>query len=109
MEKTMRSHRIPDTDSIEELARFWDTHDLTDFEDQLQEVSPSVFVREKEPPIAIALTPREARTLRELARAEGVKEAVLAREWVREKLRKSSFRRPPNKPLQPTARKTRRG
>lgn len=34
---------------------------------------------------------------------------VLAREWVREKLRKSSFRRPPNKPLQPTARKTRRG
>lgn len=109
MEETMRSHRIPDTDSIEELARFWDTHDLTDFEDQLQEVSSPVFVSEKENPIAIVLTPREARTLKELARAEGVKEATLAREWVREKLRKkSSFRRPPNKPLQPTAQKTRR-
>ena len=39
MEKQMSSRKIPQSDSIEELARFWDTHDLTDFEDQLEEVT----------------------------------------------------------------------
>ena len=34
---------IPKTDSIQELAHFWDTHDLTDFEDELEEVSEPVF------------------------------------------------------------------
>jgi len=34
---------IPQTDSIEALARFWDEHDLTDFEDELQEVTERVF------------------------------------------------------------------
>ena len=41
----MSSRKIPQTDSIEELARFWDTHDLTDFEDQLEEVTEPVFER----------------------------------------------------------------
>jgi hypothetical protein len=36
---------LPKTDSIDELARFWDTHDLTDFEDQLEVVTEPVFVR----------------------------------------------------------------
>ena len=35
--------KIPITDSIQELARFWDTHDLTDFEEELDEVSSPVF------------------------------------------------------------------
>ena len=43
----MRKQQIPETDSIEELAAFWDTHDLTDFEDQLEEVTELVFVRGK--------------------------------------------------------------
>jgi len=38
---------IPQTDSIQELARFWDTHDLADFEDQLEEVTEPVFEREE--------------------------------------------------------------
>ncbi|MBC6481000.1 MAG: hypothetical protein GDA56_27740 [Hormoscilla sp. GM7CHS1pb] len=33
------------TDSIEELAKFWDSHDLTDFEYQLREVTDTVFER----------------------------------------------------------------
>jgi hypothetical protein len=43
MEPTMKGEKIPETDSIEELARFWDSHDLTDFEDQLEEVTDPVF------------------------------------------------------------------
>lgn len=45
MKKQMSSRKIPQTDSIEELARFCDTHDLTDFEDQLEEVTEPVFER----------------------------------------------------------------
>jgi len=109
MEKTMRSQRIPDTDSIEELSRFWDTHDLTDFEDQLEEVRTPVFVRGEAATIAIALKPKEVQTLKRMARSEGVQEAMLVREWVREKLRGSLSNKPPNKALQPSARRTRRG
>jgi hypothetical protein len=39
----MNTPKIPKTDSIQELAKFWDTHDLTDFEDELVEVTEPVF------------------------------------------------------------------
>ena len=38
----MSTPRLPQTDSIQELARFWDAHDLTGFEDELEEVNPNV-------------------------------------------------------------------
>lgn len=37
--------KIPQTNSIEEMARFWDTHDLTDFQDELEEMPEPVFER----------------------------------------------------------------
>ena len=43
MELGMNRKNIPKTDSIQELADFWDTHDLTDFEDELEEVDEPVF------------------------------------------------------------------
>lgn len=39
----MKTQRLPQTDSIQELAHFWDTHDLADFEDELEEVTEPVF------------------------------------------------------------------
>ena len=47
----MKTQHLPKTDSIQELAQFWDTHDLTDFEDELEEVTEPVF----EPTTAISL------------------------------------------------------
>lgn len=38
-------NKIPEINSIEELAKFWDKHDITDFEDELTEVSEPVFSR----------------------------------------------------------------
>jgi hypothetical protein len=38
MEKTMKARKILESDSIEQLARFRDTHDLTDFEHLLKVV-----------------------------------------------------------------------
>ena len=43
MEEQMSTKGIPRTDSIQELAEFWDTHDLEDFADDLEVVSAQVF------------------------------------------------------------------
>ncbi len=51
----MRNQRIPEIDSIEELAAFWDTHDLTDFENQLDEVTEPIFVQGKASIVEISL------------------------------------------------------
>lgn len=43
--ETTISSLLPETDSIQELASFWDSHSLTDFEDALEEVREPVFVK----------------------------------------------------------------
>jgi hypothetical protein len=40
--------KIPDGSSIEELAQFWDIHDVTDYLDQLKEVTGPIFERRLE-------------------------------------------------------------
>ncbi len=75
---------IPQTDSIQELARFWDTHEITDFEDQLEVVEEPVFQREAM--VNIRLEPQEAELIKSLAESRGMHQADLIREWVLEKL-----------------------
>ena len=84
MEKTMNSNHLPQTDSIQQLAQFWDTHDVTDFEDELEEVTESVFDREAS--VMVHLTPEDAEVVKEIAKAKGLNEAELIREWVVEKV-----------------------
>ncbi len=85
MEEEMRSQRIPKTDSIEELARFWDAHDITDFEEELEEVTESVFAR-RGYQVTIRLDERESEAVRRIASTRGIEEAALIQEWVRERL-----------------------
>ena len=103
MEKTIKKHGIPNTDSIEELAKFWDAHDLTDFKEELEEVAEPVFVRAKGTSLSIDLQLTEARHLKKIARSKGVKETTVLRQWIIERLHEPSRSGPP------TARKTRRG
>lgn len=90
MEKPIGSDSIPATDSIEELARFWDEHDLTDFEDQLENVGQPVFERGRSSTVYIRLSAEDAQTLKRIAESEGLNEAAPASRWVRDRLRKSS-------------------
>jgi len=82
----MKGPTIPKTDSIEELARFWDSHELTEFEDQLEEVKEPVFGRRLGGAMVLHLKPEEVRAVREIAQARGVEQSDLLREWVLEKL-----------------------
>ena len=67
------------------MAHFWDTHDLTDFEDELEEVSDAVFDRAAV--IKIRLLPNEAEAVRQLAKSRRISYQELIHEWVREKIR----------------------
>ncbi len=77
---------IPKSDSVAELARFWDSHDLTDLESELEEVIEPVFGRRTESLLRVALPPDEAEALHRAAMRRGMAETDLVREWVRERL-----------------------
>lgn len=84
----MNETKLPQTDSIEELAHFWDTHDLTDFEDELEEVTEPVFVRrDQSVQVQLSLKMQEFETLKQLAKSRGIGQSALVREWVLEKLK----------------------
>jgi hypothetical protein len=89
MEKMMKKQRLPQTDSIEELASFWDAHDLTDFAEEVEEVAEPVFVRSKSASLSIDLKPTEAQHLKRIARSKGVKETTVVRQWILERLHES--------------------
>jgi len=78
--------KIPKTDSIEELARFWDSHDLTDFEEELVEVEEQVFDGKPHRVLRVSLEPDQAAALHQLAEARGVEDSALVQEWVNERL-----------------------
>lgn len=90
----MKKSKIPRTDSIAELAEFWDTHDLTDFEDGLEEVAEPVFVRDTA--IKVHLESCEAEAIQQMAQAKGVSQEELIRAWVLQKLARRNKSRPSN-------------
>ncbi len=50
----MSASRLPQTDPIQELANIWDTHDVTEFEDELEEVTDRVFERDTQITVNLA-------------------------------------------------------
>ena len=77
--------RLPQTDSIQELAEFWDTHDVTEFEAELEEIDDEQ-VFERSNVISLRLESSEADTIKGVAAAKGIAEAELIRSWIQEKI-----------------------
>ena len=80
----MKKVKIPNTDSIKELAEFWETHDVTDFEDQLELVNKSPFKRDSV--VQVRLKPKEAQALKKLAKSKRLRDSDLVHRWIREKI-----------------------
>ncbi len=80
----MNSRKIPQTNSIHELANFWDTHDLTDFENDLEEVDEPVFELQTE--LIVPLQPEELEALKMLANTRDTTPVNLIRKWVLENI-----------------------
>jgi hypothetical protein len=92
METPMNKSKLPKTDSIEKLAEFWGSHDLTDFEDELEEVAEPVFARGTV--IKVSLDPREVEAIEQMAQAKGVSPEELVRGWVRQRVTRRRDSRP---------------
>jgi predicted DNA binding CopG/RHH family protein len=90
MEKGIKRQKLPNTNSIQELAAFWDTHDLTNFEQALEEVRDPVFVRSKGASLSVDLPRREVQRVKRIAKSKGVNENTMLREWILERLHQPS-------------------
>jgi hypothetical protein len=80
----MGTEQIPQTDSIDELAKFWQTHDLTDFEEELNEPAEPVFGHVAT--VKLRLPSGEADAVARIAAPRGIEPAELIREWVAERV-----------------------
>lgn len=78
---------LPKTDSISELAEFWDTHDITEFEDELEEVREPVFVRPGK--LVVQLSPSDAQALHAIAAKKQISDAELVSTWIHEHVKAS--------------------
>ncbi len=78
--------RIPAFNSIEEEAAFWDTHDTTDFPDELTPVDLTVGSELAEK-LTLRLEKSDRDALVRRARRMGVGPSTLARMWIKEHLR----------------------
>ncbi len=83
-EKT--SSRIPDFSSREEEAKFWDTHDITDYLDELTPVTVRV-AKNLSHGLTIRLDPQTLERLRGLAEEKGVGPTTLIRMWILERIK----------------------
>lgn len=79
--------QIPDFESIEEEAEFWDTHDFTDYEHELEPVEFEIAKPLKATwMLSIRLDKETFDALREIAKAKGLGASTLARMWILEEL-----------------------
>src|SRR5262245_40890266 len=101
METMTKPQGILQTDSIEALAAFGDTHDVTDFEDDLEEVSEPVFERVASATIQIELPAKEFEAIQRIAQEQHLDYTGLIRDWVLEKLYYAEMMRRVIKDFQP--------
>ncbi len=79
--------RIPDFGSIEEEAEFWDSHDLTEFEDEFEPVEFEIAKPLKSSwMLSIRLDKETFDALQVIAKPKGLGASTLARMWILEEL-----------------------
>ena len=86
MKKNVKS-KIPEFKTLEKEANFWDTHDITDFEDETEDVD-IVFELNKprDETLIVRLQKDFKDQLEKVARSKGLNVSTLARMWLIEKL-----------------------
>ncbi len=83
---------IPDHfDGFDELANFWDTHDLTDYENHVKEVNYKVAVTPTRH-FVLTLSDELTKELRKAVQREGVSMQTLINLWVQERLQQYQTR-----------------
>lgn len=79
--------RIPKFKSLEEERRFWDTHSITEFMDELKPVKVK-FSKPKKKLISLRLDSDQIKSLKEIASRKHLGYLTLIRYWISEHLAK---------------------
>lgn len=80
------SGHIPDFATREEAAEWWDTHDITDYLDELRPVKIR-FAKRLSEGLTVRLDLETLEELRNRARQMGIGPTTLARVWILERMR----------------------
>jgi len=87
---TKAQKQIPDFASIEEEAEFWDTHDFTDYEHELEPVEFEIAKPLKSTwMLSIRLDKETFDALQAIAKPKGLGASTLARMWILEELERA--------------------
>ncbi len=81
---------IPKFKTLAEEAKFWDTHDITDYWDEMKEVKLEFIdnsTSKKDEVIAIRVNPKLKERLQKISQNQGISLSDLARIWFIEKIR----------------------
>jgi predicted DNA binding CopG/RHH family protein len=76
--------------SDEQIAEFWETHDSTDYLDQMEDVELKQEIPQDYRVISLRLEAEDIERAKRLARRKGVPYTVLLRIWIKEKLAEAS-------------------
>lgn len=86
MTQKQKIKKVPEFKNRKEMAKFWDTHDFTDYKDEFKPIKVR-FAKKLSEGITIRLDSETLSELRTQAQAKGVGPTTLARMWVIEQLR----------------------
>lgn len=83
-----KEKKLPDMSgwNDEQIAEFWETHDSTDYLDQMEDVEIKLEIPQDYRVISLRLEARDIEQAKRLARRKGVPYTVLLRMWIKEKL-----------------------
>ena len=79
--------KIPKFKSLEEERKFWDSHSITEFIDELKPIKMK-FVRPKKKLISLRLDTPQIESLKKIASSRGLGYLSLIRSWIAERLSK---------------------
>ncbi len=81
--------KLPQFETLDELVEFWETHDFTDYLDEMEEVDLDPLLTEP----TVLHIPLEAEPLAKLAQMaakQGITPSRLVRSWIKERLEKEA-------------------
>jgi predicted DNA binding CopG/RHH family protein len=84
--KVSKPVRIPEFATIEDEARFWDTHSTSDYEHEFRPVRTR-FAKRLSTGVTVRLDAETLQQLRTMAQEKGIGPTTLIRMWVLERLR----------------------
>ena len=85
-----KKSRIPNFKNIQEEAKVWDTHEFTEFEDELKNVEIVFDLKKpRDDVLVVRLQKSLKKRLESIAKNKGLNISTLARMWLIEKLQTS--------------------